>query len=143
MNTVPISPRTVISYAVKWGIPFGVWSKDNGNCDIYMIRISLWKKSPYRTNTRVRRKKEIQKSRTMGATAMDLSRKVNHLSKVIWDGKIMSSPVLSVPEKVKQSLRWLFKSPKRKKLADGLIERTSSVSIKTEHKDEGDWWRKK
>ena len=50
----------------------------------------------------------------------------------------MSSPVLSVPEKVNQSLRWLFKSPKRNKLADGLIERTSSVGIKTEHKDEGD-----
>ena len=48
-----------------------------------MIRISQWRKSHYRTNTRVTRKKEIQKSRTMRITVSDPTRAVNHLSKVI------------------------------------------------------------
>ena len=52
-----------------------------------MIRISQWRESHCRTNTSIRRKKQIQKSRTMRITVWDLSRKVNHLSKVIWDRK--------------------------------------------------------
>ena len=84
-KTVPISTRIVISYAMKRGILFWVWQKVNRNWDNSMIRISEWRKSHCRTNTSVRRKKQIQKSRTARTTVRDASRKVNHLSKVVWD----------------------------------------------------------
>ena len=76
------------SYTMKRGIPLGIRWKVNGNWDNHKIRISQWKESHCRTNTSVRRKKEIQKSRTMRITVWDPSRKFNHLSKVIWDRKI-------------------------------------------------------
>ena len=44
-------------------------------------------KSHCRTNTSIRRKKEIQKSSTVRITVWDPSKKVNHLSKIIWDRK--------------------------------------------------------
>ena len=44
-------------------------------------------KSHFRTNTSVRRKKEIQKSSTVRITVWDPRRKVNHLSKIIGDRK--------------------------------------------------------
>ena len=84
-KTVPISTRIVISYAMKRGILFWVWQKVNRNWDNSMIRISEWGKSHCRTNTSVRRKKQIQKSRTARTTVRDARRKVNHLSKVVWD----------------------------------------------------------
>ena len=56
-NTVPISKRIVISYAMKWGIPFWIWWKVNGNWDNNMIRISWWRESHCRTNTSVGRNK--------------------------------------------------------------------------------------
>ena len=84
-KTVPISTRIVISYAMKREILFWVWQKVNRNWDNSMIRISEWGKSHCRTNTSVRRKKQIQKSRTARATVRDARRKVNHLSKVVWD----------------------------------------------------------
>ena len=55
-----------------------------------MIRIFRWRESHCRTNTSIRRKKEIQKIRTMRITVWDPSMKVNHLSKVIWDRKIIT-----------------------------------------------------
>ena len=84
-KTVPISTRIVISYAMKRGILFWVWQKVNRYWDNNMIRISEWGKSHCRTNTSVRRKKQIQKSRTARTTVRDARRKVNHLSKVVWD----------------------------------------------------------
>ena len=83
-KTIPISTRIVISYAIKWGIPLWIWWKVNGNWDNYMVRISQWNESE---SPSVRRKKEIQKCRTMRITVWDQSRKVNRLSKVIWDKK--------------------------------------------------------
>ena len=84
-KTIPISVRIVISYAMKWGIPLWISWKVNGNWDNKMFRISQWGESHCRTNTSVRRKKQIQKSRTARTTVRDASRKVNHLSKVVWD----------------------------------------------------------
>ena len=84
-KTAPISTRIIISYAMKRGILFWVWQKVNRNWDNSMIRISEWRKSHCRTNTSVRRKKQIQKSRTARTKVRDASRKVNHLSKVVWD----------------------------------------------------------
>ena len=52
-----------------------------------MIKITQWKEIHCKTNTSVKRKKEIQQTRTMRVTVRDhsysLSRKVNHLSNVI------------------------------------------------------------
>ena len=64
----------------------------------------------------------------------DPSRKINHLSKVIWD--------LLVPlELVNKFLWWTLKSAKTNTLVDGLIERTSSmldeIASKTILKDRG------
>ena len=42
------------------GHPFLVYWKVNGNCDNNMIRIFQWRGSHCRTNTSVRRKKQIQ-----------------------------------------------------------------------------------
>ena len=52
-----------------------------------MIRISQWKESHCRTNTTIKRKKYIQKSRTVTVTVREASRQVNQLSKVICDKK--------------------------------------------------------
>ena len=89
MKTISISTRIFISYGMKGGIPLWIWWKVNGNWDSKMIRISQWRENLYRTNTMARRKKEVQKSRTMRITIWELHRKVNHLSKVIWDRKII------------------------------------------------------
>ena len=68
----------------------------------------------------------------MRITVWDLSRKVNHLSKVIWDGKIITGFTRSI-----SSTR--IKSPKTK-TAGGLIDRTSSmldeIESKPMHKEE-------
>ena len=75
-KTVPISTRVVISNAMKRSIQLWIWWKVNGNWDNNMIRISLWRESHCKTNTSVRRKKWIQKSRTMRIQVWDPSRKV-------------------------------------------------------------------
>ena len=95
-NTTPISMRTVISNVIKQGIPLLVYWKVNGNWDNNMIRISEWRESHRRTNTSVRRNKQIQKSSTIRITVWDPSRKVNHLSKIIWDRKIITEFTRSI-----------------------------------------------
>ena len=64
-KTVPISTRTVISYAMKRGDPLGIWWKVNGNWDNNMIRIFQWMENQCRTHTTVRRNKN---SRTVRIT---------------------------------------------------------------------------
>ena len=83
-NTVPISMIIVINYSMKYSIPYWFWENVNGNWYNNMIKIFKWRKSHCRTNISVRRKKEIQKSRTVGVTVRDPRQKVNHLSKVRW-----------------------------------------------------------
>ena len=120
---------------MKQGIPFWVWRKVDGNWDNEIIRISQWRESHFRKNTIVRRKKQIQKSKTVGVR--DPSRNVYQLSKVIW------------PKLVTQSLWWTLKFPKSNTLEDGLIEKMPSMldgmESKTMHnKDkENDQKRKK
>ena len=80
----------------KTGHPVVNWWKVNGNWENSMIRISQWRESRCRTNTSVRRKKEIQKSRTMRITFWNPSRKVGHLGKVIWDRKIRTEFTWSI-----------------------------------------------
>ena len=68
---------------VKHWLTF-LWGRDSN-----MIRISQWRENHCRTNTSIRRKKEIQKNRTMRIKVWNLSRKINHLSKINWDRKII------------------------------------------------------
>ena len=81
-KTIPVSTRLVISYAMRRDIAFRVYWKFKRNRDSNMIIISQCKESHCRKNTSVRRKKELQKSRTVRITVRDASWKVNHLSKV-------------------------------------------------------------
>ena len=83
-KTVPISTRIFINCTMKIGIPFLNWREVNGTRG-NIIRISLCLENYYRTNTRVRTKKQIQRSRIMRITARDPSSKVNLLSNVVWD----------------------------------------------------------
>ena len=75
------------SYAMKKGITSWVWPKVNRNRDNHMIRISQWRVSHFTTNNSVIRNKKTQKSRIVRVTVRDMSRKVTHLNKVIWDNK--------------------------------------------------------
>ena len=75
------------SYAMKEGITSWVWPKVNRNRDNHMIRISQWRISHCRTNNSVIRNKKTQKSRIVRVTVRDMSRKVTHLNKVIWDNR--------------------------------------------------------
>ena len=86
-TTIPTSKRIVMSYTMKWGIPFWLLRKVKRNWDNNMIRISQSREIDCTTNISVWRKKEIQK-RTVRVTVRDPRRKVKHLSKVIWDRKI-------------------------------------------------------
>ena len=88
-KTILISTRIVISYTMKWSILLWVWQKLNGNWD-NMIRISQWRENHCRKNASIRRKKEIEKSRTVRVTVRDPSRKVKHLCKAIWDRKVIT-----------------------------------------------------
>ena len=143
-KTILINARIVISYAMKWGTPLWIWWNVNGNCENNMIRISLWRESHCRTNTSVRIKKQVKKSRTLRIIARDpMSRKVNHLSKVVWWFTTEFIRYISSS----QSLEWKLKSQKKSTLEDRLIGRTSSkldqTELKTVHKDEEDDWQRK
>ena len=87
-KTISIRMRTVISNAMKRGFPLWIWSKLNENWDSNMIIISQWKENHCRTITNARRKKEIQKSRTVRIAVWDPIMQVSHLCKVVWDRKI-------------------------------------------------------
>ena len=90
-KTIPISTRIIISYAMKWvsccelvgksmETETTTWSEFPNERKAIVEQKKERKKE--RKCTSVRRKKEIQKSRTMRITVWDPSRKVNHLSKV-------------------------------------------------------------
>ena len=80
----------------------------------------------------------------MRITVWDPSRKVNHLSEVICDRKIITefTRLISSTRIGKPVLIWTLKSPKTKILADRLIERTpfmlDETELKNVHKAEGD-----
>ena len=68
MKTVPTSTKIVRSYVMKRDIQLWIWWKVNENWNNNMIRISLWRESHYRTYISIKRKKQIQKSRTVRIT---------------------------------------------------------------------------
>ena len=96
MKTVPISTRIVIRYAMKRGILFWIFWEVNGNWENNNQNFPMKGERLCGTDTSVRRKKEIQKSRTLRVTVRDPSTKVNHLSKVIWDEKIITEFTRSI-----------------------------------------------
>ena len=83
-----------MGYVMQWGTLFWIWHKVNGNWDNNM-RISQWRESHCRINTSIRRKIEVQKSRTMRVIVRDPSSKLsspacicdmNH-EKTIWNSR--------------------------------------------------------
>ena len=97
-KTDSISTKIVIRNVIKRGIPLWKWWKVNGIWDENLIRISKWRESHCSTNTSIKRKKQIQKGRTVRITVWYLSRKVKHLSKVIRDRNIITESISwSVP----------------------------------------------
>ena len=75
---------------MKQGILFWVNWEVIENWDSNMTRMPQWRESHCRTITSIRRKKKIQKDRTVRVTVTNPSRNVNHSSKVIWDRKIIT-----------------------------------------------------
>ena len=67
---------------IETGYPVLGLSESQWKLKQHATRINQWRKSPWATNTSVRRKNEIQKRRTVRITVMDLSKNVNYLSKV-------------------------------------------------------------
>ena len=123
---------------MKQGIPFWVWWKVSGNWDSN-IRISQWRGSLCRTNTGIRRKKKNGKE-------YDSESEAGVRGGVIWNRKIIGEFTRSISSTkiAYPALMMNAKSPKINLLADGLIERTSSIldeiASNTVHKDkEGDW----
>ena len=123
------------------GHPVSSLMESHGNWGNNRIRISQFRKSHCRKNTSIRRKKEIKKGRTVIVTGIW----VGKLTVWVWLFEIeklwQSSSGQSVPpEYVSQSVWWMWKSPKKSTLADGLIVKTSSmldeIESKTMHKDE-------
>ena len=94
-ETIPISTRIVISYAIKRGIPLSVWWKVNWNWDNKMIRTSQWRESHCKTNTSVRRNKSKSAGLWESPSRIQVG-KINHLIQVIWDRKIMTEFTRSV-----------------------------------------------
>ena len=77
----PTIPQKQINWnAMKRGILLWIWWKMNENWDNNIAIISQQRESHYGINTSVRRKKQIQKSRTVRILVWDPRRKVNHLS---------------------------------------------------------------
>ena len=99
-----------------------------------------------RANTRVRRRKQIENSRSMSVIVRDSSRNVNNLSKVVWDRKIITVQQVYQFHQNRLTSQHL-KSPKTNTLTDGFLERISStleeIASKTVGKDDGDWCKKK
>ena len=83
---IPISMRIVISYTLKEDIPFWDWRK------VMETETTTWSEFPNGRKATVEQilaSEEINKSKTAGlrVTVRDLSGKVYHMSKVIWDRK--------------------------------------------------------
>ena len=77
-NLNPLTKFTISSRntEIKDILPWKYLSNDHKDC-------SQWRESHGRTKNKVRKRKEIQKSRTLRVTVREPSRKANHLSKVI------------------------------------------------------------
>ena len=78
-KAVPICRRIIISWAITKSIPFWIWKQVSRNFN--MIRTSQWRECHWRTNTRVRGKKYLQKDRSVRFTVRNQSRKNSDLGR--------------------------------------------------------------
>ena len=105
-----------------------------------------WRESHCRTNSSIIGMREIQKSRTVRITVWDTSRKVNHLSKVIWDRKIITEFTRSISSTRigKPVLMMGIKVSKNKHISRWVDQENLSmldeIESKTVHKDEEGGW---
>ena len=146
-KTVQIRTRIVLSYAMK--------RASRCEFDGKSKTTATWSEFPNVGKAIVEqmlasRKKEIQKIRTVTITVRDLSRKVNHLSNGIWDGKILSEFTRSIiSTKIGKPVLMTDVKVSKEKHISGWIDWKSLIyedeaESKTVHKDEeGDWKRKK
>ena len=89
-KTVPISIRIVISYVTKQGIPFWIdRTSIETETTTWSGFLNKMRENHCRTNTSTRGKKNPQNNKTVRVTVWDPSRKVNCLSKVIWERKLL------------------------------------------------------
>ena len=86
-ETIPISMRIIISHTMKWGILFWVYWKVTGNWN-NMVWISHGAKAIVEQILALEERKKSK--RAMWVTVRDPSRKVNYISKVVWDRKTMT-----------------------------------------------------
>ena len=95
-KTILIRTRIVICYVMKWASCFEFIGKSMETENNNTIGISQWRESQCKTNTSIRRKKEIQRSKTLRLTVREPSRKLNHLSKIIRDRKMITKFTRSI-----------------------------------------------
>ena len=85
MKTVPISTKIVISYVMKWDIPLWIDKKS------METETTTWSEFPNGGKAIAQQiipsKERNKPNRTACITVWGLSRKINHLSKVVWDYK--------------------------------------------------------
>ena len=140
-KTVSISSRLVISNAMKRGIPLWIWWKFNENWDNNMIRISQLGKAIVE-QILASEERNTCKEQECEYHSLGSLKKINHLSKVAWDRKIITEftrnisstkidkPVLMMDVKVskdKHISRWVNR--------ENLIY-VNEIESKTVHKDE-------
>ena len=89
---VPISRKKMHKLCIekRHPLPSGAWRKISGNKDNSRVRISQMRETVCRANTSVNRKKYFR------VTVRNPSRKINHLSKVVWDWKIITEFARSI-----------------------------------------------
>ena len=87
------------------GISFWVRTKINGNWDNKMIRTSEWRENYWRTN---KRSEEINKSKRaeLWKSHSVESRKVSHLSNVVWCKKIYNKINRNCGNKIVKKSQW-------------------------------------
>ena len=80
--------RIVKNYTMKQGIPFWVWQKSMETEATTWLEFSNWGKAIVE---QIPASEDRNKSKRVGlrVTVRDLSRKINHLSKIIWEKKII------------------------------------------------------
>ena len=92
---VPISTKIAIRNAMNWASP--LWMMESQRKLRQQHHQNFLKEgSHYRTNTSIRRNKWIQKSRTVRIIVWYLSRKANHLSKIVWERKTITELTISI-----------------------------------------------
>ena len=132
-KTILIYTNLATSCVMERTISFWASKKFNGNWDNKLIRISHWRESYCRTNTREINKKSINPKEQYSESQCQGFELVGKLT--IWARpfeteqlQLSLSDLSGPPEQASQSLWWMLNSPKRNILAARMTERTTSLS---------------